>query len=350
MPAEWEPHAATWLAWPHYRADWPGRMGGVASAFGEMMRRIVPGERVRLIVGSARQERTARAIFKRIGVDPARIDWFAWPTDRAWLRDSGPIFVQATQPGPDAAAPRAIARFHFNGWARFRKCRLDNKIPERVAEALGVPLLPVGQGRRREVILEGGAIDGNGQGTLLTTEECLLDETTQPRNPGLGRKGIERMLRAVLGARNVIWLARGISGDETHGHVDDFCRFVGPRTIVLCRQDRSDDPDHRALEENRERLEDARLEDGSKPQIVRLPMPQPLVIAGLRMAASYANFYIANAAVLVPTFNDPHDRLALGLLAELIPDRPVIGMHGNDLVLGGGTMHCLTQQEPAADA
>jgi agmatine deiminase len=187
----------------------------------------------------------------------------------------------------------------------------------------------------------------NGRGTLLTTEECLLDERVQCRNPGLSRKEVEGVLRDALGATNVLWLGAGIAGDDTHGHVDDICRFVSPTTVVLCRDKGAGDANYRPLEENRERLQGMRLEDGSKLEVVPLPMPAPLVFDGMRLPASYANFYVGNAAVIVPTFNDAADREALGLLAELFADRPVVGIHAVDLVWGLGTLHCLTQQQPA---
>jgi len=219
-------------------------------------------------------------------------------------------------------------------------------VPERVAHTLGLRLSRA-EVNGRGFVLEGGSIDVNGRGTLLTTEECLLDQTTQARNAGLSRHEIESALRAYLGVTNVLWLGRGIAGDDTHGHIDDLCRFVGPRTVVLCHEDNPHDANYRPLEENRERLESMRLEDGSRIEVVPLPMPAPLYFDGQRIPASYANFYIANAAVLVPTFNDPQDRVALGTLAELIPDRPVVGIHAVDLVWGLGTLHCLTHEHPA---
>jgi len=199
-----------------------------------------------------------------------------------------------------------------------------------------------------DVVLEGGAIDVNGCGSLLATEECLLDDEVQVRNPGLSRADVEHVLRDNLGADHVLWLGRGIVGDDTHGHIDDLCRFVGSGTVVLCQEPNPNDENHAVLEENRERLEGARLPNGARLEVIRLPMPEPLYLDGMRLPASYANFYIANQAVLVPTFNDPNDRLALGILAELFPDRQVVGIHAVDLVLGQGTLHCLTQQEPAA--
>ena len=219
-------------------------------------------------------------------------------------------------------------------------------VPPRAARALGLRILRA-EVKGRDLVLEGGSIDVNGRGTLITTEECLLDPVTQVRNPGLTRAVVETALRDYLGVTNILWLGRGIAGDDTHGHVDDLSRFVGPRTVVLCQEKNSSDPNFQVLEENRERLESMRLEDGSRIEVVPLPMPAPLYIDGQRLPVSYANFYISNAAALVPTFNDPNDRIALGTLAELIRDRPVIGIHAVDLVWGLGTLHCLTHEQPA---
>jgi agmatine deiminase len=337
MPAEWEPHEATWLGWPHNASDWPGRFPPIPWAYGEIVRRLAPGEQVRIIAGRADEAR-ARRILKRVGVPPERIEFFHFPTDRGWTRDFGPIFVRRE-------GDLTIARFRFNGWAKYPDWRKDDRVPERAAKALKQQLVEV-RAKGRPVVLEGGSIDVNGRGSLLTTEECLLDPAVQVRNPGLGRADMEAVFREYLGAPNVLWLGRGIAGDDTHGHVDDLCRFVGPRTIVLCRERDPRDPNYGPLEENRERLQGMRLEDGSRPEVVDLPMPAPLFFDGRRLPASYANFYIANAAVLVPTFNDPADRVALGVLAELIRDRPVVGIHAVELVWGLGTLHCLTQQQP----
>jgi agmatine deiminase len=238
----------------------------------------------------------------------------------------------------------AIVRFRFNAWAKYSDWKKDDKIADRAAKALGMQIFRA-QLDGRDVVLEGGAIDVNGRGTLITTEECLLDGT-QARNPGLSRAHIEAALCNNLGVTNVLWLGRGIEGDDTHGHVDDVCRFVDARTVVICSEEDSTDYNYRVLEENRERLESMRLEDGSRLQVVPLPMPAPLWFDGRRLPASYANFYIANSAVLVPTFNDPSDRIALGILSELITDRPVVGIHSVDLVWGLGTVHCMTQQQP----
>jgi agmatine deiminase len=340
MPAEWERHEATWLAWPHRLSDWPGRFGPIPWVYGEMVRKIAAGEIVRIIVTTTRHEAQARRVLAKVGADLTRVEFFRWPLDRGWTRDMGPMFVKKR-------SEVAIVRFRFNGWAKYPDHRNDDKVPERAAKALGLDLRPVVH-QGRPVVLEGGAIDVNGRGSLLTTEECLLDPVVQVRNPGFTREDFERVMDTALGVGQVIWLGRGIAGDDTHGHVDDVCRFVSPRRVVLCQEKDPADANYQALAECRERLQDARLQDGSRLEVVPLPMPRPLFFNGIRLPASYANFYIANAAVIVPTFNDPADREALGLLAELFTDRPVVGIHAVDLVWGLGTLHCLTQQQPAA--
>lgn len=342
LPAEWEAHAATWIGWPHNRSDWPGKLTSMQWVYGEIVRRLAPGERVRMLVNSKRHELQARRVLDRVGVDQARVECLWFPTNRGWTRDFGPIFVRRdAQP-----SELAIARFRFNAWAKYPDWQKDDRIPELAARDLGYRLFRI-RANGRDVVLEGGSIEVNGQGTLLTTEECLLDPRIQVRNPDLSREDLEAALRASLGVTNILWLGRGITGDDTHGHVDDLCRFVGPRTVALCRESDASDANYRPLEENHERLDGMRLEDGSKIEVIDLPMPAPLYFDGQRLPASYANFYAANAAVLVPTFNDPNDRIALGTLAEVFPDRAVIGIHAVDLVWGLGTIHCLTQQEPA---
>jgi agmatine deiminase len=342
MPAEWEPHEATWIGWPHNTTDWPGRFGPIPWAYGEIARWISRGEILRILVESAGHEARARRLLTRLGADLSRMEFFRVHTDRGWTRDSGPAFVR----DPASGGRLAIRRFRFNGWGKYPDWRRDDRVPERIARALALPLLPAEHGGR-PVVLEGGAIDVNGRGTLITTEECLLDPQVQVRNPGFSRSDYETIFRDFLAAANVLWLGRGIAGDDTHGHVDDLCRFVDARTVVLCREQDSSDENYRALEENRERLQGMRLEDGSRPEVVALPMPAPVVFDGRRLPASYANFYVANAAVLVPTFNDPSDRVALGILGDLFRDRPVVGIYAGDLVWGLGTIHCLTRQQPA---
>ena len=343
MPAEWEPHAATWLVWPHNASDWPGKLDPVRWAYAEIVRKLTPGERVRLLVQTPRIAAVAQTCLARAGVDLRRVEFILQPTDRGWTRDTGPLFVCR---GRGRARRRAIVHFHFNGWAKYPNWRRDRRVPEMAARRLRVPLFEA-RAAGRELVLEGGGIEVNGRGTLLTTEECYLDPRVQVRNPGLGRAEYEAAFREYLGARHVLWLPRGLSGDDTHGHIDDLARFVNPRTLVMVRESNRRDANYRPLAENWERVPDLRLEDGSKPEVVPLPLPAPLFFDGQRLPASYANFYLANAAVLVPTFNDPNDRVALGVLAELIRDRPVVGIHAVDLVWGLGTLHCLTQQEPA---
>jgi agmatine deiminase len=341
MPAEWEPHEATWLGWPHNRTDWPGKFPPIPWVYGEIVRKVAPGEDARILVNSAAHEKQARGVLAKTGVDLDKVHFLQFPTNRGWTRDFGPLFVK--RGGPPAQL--AIARFHFNAWAKYPDWKKDDRVPEFAARRLNVRVFEPTVGGRG-VVLEGGSIDVNGRGTLITTEECLLDPKVQTRNPGLSKADIETVLRDALGAANVLWLGKGIAGDDTHGHVDDVCRFVGPRTVALCREDDRRDANHRPLAENRERLQGMCAEDGSKLEVVDLPMPGPLYFRGVRLPASYANFYVANAAVVVPTFNDPNDRVALGILAEVFQDRPVVGIHAVDLVWGLGTLHCLTQQEP----
>ncbi len=341
MPAEWEPHAATWIAWPHNLRDWPGKFAPIPWVYGEIVRMLAAHETVRILVNSPAHETRARHILDRAGALSSSLEFFRIPTNRTWARDFGPIYVRRAPPGPS----RAIAGFRFNAWAKYPDWELDCEVSRKISEATGCPLLPV-DFRGGRFVLEGGSIDVNGRGSLLTTEECLLDQEVQARNPGAERPDVENVLKEALGAVRVLWLARGIAGDDTHGHVDDLCRFTGPRTIVICREPDQSDVNHRPLEENRERVEGFRLEDGSRPEIVFIPMPGPLFHAGHRLPASYANFYIGNGTVLVPTFNDQKDREALGIIADLFPGRAVVGIHAVDLVWGLGTLHCLTQQEP----
>jgi agmatine deiminase len=368
MPAEWEPHVATWLAWPHHQADWPGKMEAIRWVYGEMTRKISPGETVRLLVRHKAEEKITASYLQRAGVNLKRIEFIIHPTNRGWMRDTGPIFLkrEVQSPGFSRSGNRlkaglqtetAIVHFHFNAWARDNYWHKDTKIPETAARRLRLKLfhaqcpapasLRTPHSALRNFVLEGGGIEVNGHGTLLTTEQCYLHPTIQVRNPGLTRAQYDEAFRKYLGVKNPLWLHKGPAGDDTHGHVDDICRFVNRKTLVLVREKNPRDVNYQPLAENWERVRDFRLEDGSKPEIVPLPMPGPLFFAGRRLPASYANFYIANACVLAPTFNDPNDRVALGILGELFRDRPVVGIHAVDLVLGSGTLHCLTQQQPA---
>jgi agmatine deiminase len=338
-PAEWEPHAATWLGWPHNTSDWPGKFEVIPWVYGEMVRKISADENVRLLVRHKKDESFARRIFKHVGVDLRKIQFVTHPTNRGWTRDTGPIFVKHKK-------ETAIVHFHFNGWAKYDNWRKDTRVPETAARILRKKLFHA-EYDGKPFVIEGGGIELNGRGTLISTEQCYLDPKIQVRNPGLGKSEIEARLKSHLGVKNIFWLAKGTEGDDTHGHIDDICRFVNAKTLVLVREKNPRDENYKPLAENWERIRDLRLEDGSKPEVIELPMPSPLCFDRVRLPASYANFYICNATVIVPTFNDPNDCRALGILGELFKDRPVVGIHAVDLVWGFGSLHCLTQQEPA---
>jgi len=341
MPAEWEPHEATWLAWPHNPEDWPGKFAAIPWLYVEIVRLLAARERVHLIVENAAMENRVVSMLKRAGVDLDRVSFHRWSTDRGWTRDSGPIFVR------DAKGQVGLTNWRFNGWAKYDDWHLDDKLPGRVTKLLGCPSWqPEFQDKSRtKCVLEGGSIDVNGAGLLLTTEDCLLSEVQQ-RNPGTSREQLERAFHDYLGIDQVIWLGRGIVGDDTHGHVDDIARYAGPATIVAAVEQDTRDPNHAPLAENLARLKATRTADGMQFTIVELPMPRPIVFRGQRLPASYANFYVANGVVLMPTFHDPNDRVALNLLAEVFPDREVIGVHSMDLIWGLGALHCMTQQQP----
>ncbi len=347
-PAEFEPQEAIWLGFPHNRMDFPGKLAPVQWVYGEIIRKLAPGQKVRIVVPDEAFERKVRSIVKRVEADAAQVEYFQFPTDRGWMRDAGPIFLKRDAKR-GRAAETVVAKFRFNGWAKYDNWKKDDLIAEAAATALGLGVVhPLIEGR--PFVLEGGAIDVNGRGTVVTTEECLLDQNVQVRNPGMSRTQVEQALADSLGTKNVLWLGHGIAGDDTHGHVDDLCRFVNPTTLVLCDENDPTDANYRPLKENFERIRDFRLEDGSKPEVIALPMPEPLVFNGIRLPASYANFYIGNEVVLVPTFNDPRDRVALGILAECFPDRKICGVHAVDLVWGFGTLHCLSHEQPARSA
>lgn len=341
MPAEWKKHRATWIGWCSNKNDFPGKIAPIHWVYGEITRKLIEGgETVAILVQDEKHQAKAKSVLNKVGANFDKIEFHQIPHNRGWMRDSGPMFVKNDETGEVA-----VIKFKFNAWAKYDDWKLDNQVAIKYAKSANRKIFEV-EYKGKEVVLEWGAIDVNGAGTLLTTEECLLDYKTQCRNPHLSREDYEQVFSQNIGATNTLWLNKGIVGDDTHGHIDDFCRFVDKKTIVLAEEKKSADPNHRILEENRERLEGFRLEDGSKINLVRLPMPAPLIFDGQRLPASYANFYIANESVLVPTFNDENDRIALGILAELFPTRKVVGIHAVDLVWGLGTLHCLTQQEP----
>jgi agmatine deiminase len=340
MPAEWEPHAATWLGWPHEVTDWPGKFPAIPWAFAEIVRVLSQVERVYLMMQDAAAEKRVRAILKKSGAKMDAVDFFQVPTDRGWMRDSGPICVK------DGNGQVAYNHFVFNGWAKYPNHGRDAQVVTRANRKLKRRVFePTHKGRR--VVLEGGSIDVNGRGTLLTTEECLLSKT-QERNPGFTRADYEEVFREQFGVTNVLWLGNGIAGDDTHGHVDDLTRFVSPATVVTIVEENASDANYAVLRDNLARLKSMKDQDGKALQVETLPMPAPVYFDGFRLPASYANFYVANRVVLVPTFNDASDRVALNLLAKHFPGREVVGINCRDLVLGLGTIHCMTQQEPVA--
>jgi len=356
MPAEWEPHEATWLAWPHHHGDWPRKFEPIPWVYAEIIRNLARHERVELIVNSAAEQRLVRQLLDRAHALSKNIRFHRWPTNRAWLRDSGCIFVTCGLNSRGAGTPARESqghnsgllalKFRFNAWAKYSNWRRDEKIGTLMAHAAHAQeIRPLHQGTR--VVLEGGSIDVNGRGTLLTTEECLLSRIQQ-RNPSMSRPSYEKLFAEYLGAQHVIWLGRGIVGDDTHGHVDDIARFVAPDTVITMIENNSRDANHQPLRANLRRLQAARDQAGKALNIVELPMPAPLVFEQRRLPASYANFYIANGIVLAPVFNDPNDRIALNTLSALFPTREVIPIYSGDLVWGLGTMHCMTQQQPSA--
>jgi agmatine deiminase len=350
MPAEWEPHEATWLAWPHNPEDWPGKFSAIPWLYAEIVRLLAARELVHILVEDAKARQRVMRILERAGADLDQVSLHLWPTDRSWTRDTGPIFVRKDGVR-NTEGKVAITNWRFNGWAKYDNWKLDDKFPERAAKLLKLPawqpVVEFGRGKKSRLVLEGGSIDVNGQGAMLTTEECLLSEVQQ-RNPGVSREQLERAFHDYLGIDHVIWLGNGIAGDDTHGHVDDITRFVAPATILTAIEPNMSDANHKPLAENLARLKAARTPQGKQFTIVELPMPRPVFFRGQRLPASYANFYIANGLVLMPTFHDPNDRIALNTLAEVFPGREVIGIHAVDLVWGLGTLHCMTQQQPAA--
>ena len=364
MPAEWEPHAATWLAWPHNHDDWPGKFEPIPWVYAEIIRNLARHERVELIVNHARAQTQARRLLQRANALSANVHFHHWPTNRVWLRDSGciflkkvhggtgasPVHAERSQAAGHASGPQAL-KFRFNAWAKYPNWRHDDKIGTQMARAAHAheirPITNATLPTRTRIVLEGGSIDVNGRGTILSTEECLLSKV-QERNPGMTRVHYEKAFADYLGAPNVIWLGRGIAGDDTHGHVDDLTRFVSPDTVVTMVESNSRDANHGPLLTNLRRLQAARDQHGKPLNIVELPMPAPIVFEGRRLPASYANFYIANGIVLVPVFNDPNDRIALNTLTRLFPTRTIVPIYAGDLIWGLGTMHCMTQQQPLA--
>lgn len=338
MPAEWDAHTSTWIAWPHNAEDWPGKFQPIPWVYSEIVKNLSQVEDVNILVNDERAEKTATRILTRAGANLARVHFHLWKTDRIWLRDSGPIFVKKNN-------EVAITNWKFNAWAKYPNWQNDNEIPSHVARKYAMKSFEPMIGDHR-VVLEGGSIDVNGAGAMLTTEECLLSDVQQ-RNPGISKQQLEACFSDYLGIDQVLWLNRGCAGDDTHGHVDDIARFTAVNTIIAATEHNTADENHLPLAENLDRLRSFKQPNGKPYNVIELPMPAPVIFDGERLPASYANFYIANDLVLVPTFNDANDRIALNILAEQFPTRKIVGIHCGDFIWGLGALHCMTQQEPA---
>ncbi|RTY84891.1 agmatine deiminase family protein [Flavobacterium sp. ZB4P23] len=338
FPAEWEKQQGILLCFPHNGKDWPGKYETVQWAFVEFIKKAASFEQVFLVVADENQKEKVNTMLETAHVVLTNVSYIIHKTNRSWMRDSGPIIVKN-------GAEREALNFNFNGWAKYKNIQLDKFVPAKVGEFLNIPITQVLY-KGKPVILEGGAIDTNGRGTLLTSEECLMHPDIQVRNPNFTKADYEAVFKEYLGITNVIWLGNGIEGDDTHGHIDDLCRFVNEDTIVTIVETDPTDNNYKPLQDNLKRLQNVKLENGKSPIIVTLPMPKQLEFDGLRLPASYANFLILNNCVLVPTFNDSNDRKALNILAECFPDREIIGISATDLIWGFGTLHCLSQQIP----
>ena len=336
MPAEWEPHTATWLAWPHNMITWPDQLLKVQDIFLLMIAAVHEQETVHLLVNDAATAVRVRRQLRRYGVRLERMVLHEWPTADAWLRDSGPIFLTAAS---GVSQPVVMSDWQFNAWGgKYVDLLADNDLPRYIAAFLAIPRFEPG------IVLEGGSIDVNGRGSCLTTEQCLLNPN---RNPHLQRPDLERYLHDYLGVRHVIWLGQGIAGDDTDGHVDDIVRFVNPTTVVCALEEDPQDANYTVLQDNYQRLQAATDQDGHALRVIPLPMPGHVGPASAPLPASYANFYIANGVVLVPTYDHPNDQKALTILQHLFPDRRVLGLPCEPLVWGLGAVHCVTQQQPA---
>jgi agmatine deiminase len=340
MPAEWERHEATWMVWPQNSTDWPGKFAAIPWVYADIVRHLSQVETVHLVVHDQTIEDRAKGVLKKTGVNFSNVRFHQWPTNRGWTRDSGPVFVRNKE-----NSEIAVTNWKFNAWAKYEDWLLDDQLPTYIAHHLELKQWSA-TAKGKRIVLEGGSIDANGAGVLMTTEECLLSKV-QERNPGLDRADLELAFGEYLGIEKVLWLNRGIVGDDTHGHVDDIARFADASTIIAAVEPNKSDPNHQPLQENLVRLREAQNIDGQPFRIFELPMPAPVIFRGQRVPASYANFYIANDLVLVPTFNDPKDRIALQILSDVFPNRQVVGIHSRDLIWGLGALHCMTQQQPA---
>ncbi|MFA5829211.1 MAG: agmatine deiminase family protein [Candidatus Gracilibacteria bacterium] len=356
MPAEWEKHEGTWLAWPHNQSHWPGKFEPIPLIFAEIVRTLAESEKVFICVNDQKMEDSAREILTKASLEKtvapndnptntaaksantnlmANVFFHQIPTDSSWARDIGPIFVRDLETNK-----LIITDWVFNAWGnKYKPYNQDNVVPQIIGEMFSIPVIEPG------IVLEGGSIDVNGKGTLLTTEQCLLNKN---RNPNLNRTAIEGYLKKYLGVTNVLWLKEGIIGDDTDGHIDDIGRFVNPTTVVCALEENPQDENYKILQTCFQDLQKMKDQDGNPLKVIALPMPNPVIHEGQRLPASYANFYIANKVVIVPTFKCPQDEKALSILKNLFPDRKIIGIDCTDLIWGLGTFHCSTQQQPIA--
>lgn len=338
FPAEWEKQQGILLCFPHNGKDWPGKYEAIQWVFVEFIKKIATFEQIFLVVADEKLKEKVLEMLEMADVKMSKVSFIIHKTNRSWMRDSGPIIVKNGN-------KREALNFNFNGWAKYKNIQLDKFVPAKVGEFLNIPVTQVLH-NEKPVIVEGGAIDTNGKGTLLTSEECLMHPDIQVRNPNFTKEDYETVFKEYLGITNVIWLGDGIKGDDTHGHIDDLCRFVNEDTIITIVESDPNDANYEPLQDNLKRLQNAKLENGKSPKIVELPMPKPIVFEGLRLPASYANFLILNNCVLVPTFNDVNDRSALNIIADCFPDHEIIGINCIDIIWGFGTLHCLSQQIP----
>jgi agmatine deiminase len=339
LPAEWEPHEATWIGWPHNKSDWPGKFSAIQTVYAEIVKHLSRSEKVHILVQSKDHKLKAEKILNRTDTVLNNVKFFIKKTNRGWLCDSGPFFVKEQD-------KISAIDFKFNAWVKYDDYKLDDKIPQFISKKLKLKSI-VAKYNGKQVVLEGGAIDSNGKGTLITTEECLLDQSLQVRNPGFTKQDYFKILKNYFGISNLIWLGKGIVGDDTHGHIDDICRFVNDDTIVIAQEKNPADENYKLLNENKERLQNITLQNRARLNVIDLPLPSPIYYKGQRLPASYANFYISNSAVLVPTFNDSKDSNALGILSKLFDDRKVVGIDCSDLIWGLGAIHCLTKEQPS---
>ncbi|MFZ6001751.1 MAG: agmatine deiminase family protein [Bacteroidota bacterium] len=335
FPAEFAPHDATWLSWPHKEASWPGKIETIFPVYAEFVKRVAEGEKVNINVADEALKNKATAHLQKAGADLSQVQFFLHPTNDAWCRDHGPAFLVHK-----SEKKRMIVDWGYNAWGgKYPPFDLDDVIPTRIAEKLKLPVTHPG------IVMEGGSVEFNGKGTVLTTTACLLNPN---RNPSLNQAQIESYLQNYYGVENILWLGDGIIGDDTDGHIDDLTRFVSADTVVTVVEHNKNDENYAPLKENLEMLHKLKLENGKPMKVVELPMPAAVVYEDQRLPASYANFYIANKYVVVPTFRDKNDDNALSILQNCFPDRKVIGLDSVDIIWGLGSFHCLSQQEPSA--